>query len=104
MKNEKDIVAGLGEIGMPIFKLFSRSGVVVGYDTNQSLMNVKQFELHSSMNTRLLHICIPFSNQFVTQVVSLYRKFLPKCGYNSQHSKPIHDKEITGEGRHTSNM
>ena len=79
MKNEKDIVAGLGEIGMPIFKLFSRSGVVVGYDTNQSLMNVKQFELHSSMNTRLLHICIPFSNQFVTQVVSLYRKFLPKC-------------------------
>ena len=79
MKNEKDVVAGLGEIGMPIFKLLSRSGIVIGYDINHNLMNVKQFELHSSLNTRLLHICIPFSNQFVTQVMSLYRKFLPKC-------------------------
>jgi hypothetical protein len=36
---KKDIVAGLGEIGSPIFKIISKNQLVVGYDTDKSLMN-----------------------------------------------------------------
>ena len=41
MKNRKDVVVGLGEIGLPILKLLSKSAMVVGYDTNRRLMNQK---------------------------------------------------------------
>ena len=39
MKNRKDVVCGLGEIGLPILRLLSKSQIVVGYDTNSKLMN-----------------------------------------------------------------
>ena len=32
---EKDIVAGLGEIGLPILKLLSKKENVIGYDLNK---------------------------------------------------------------------
>ena len=34
---KKDIVAGLGEIGIPILKILSRNQTVVGYDINEKL-------------------------------------------------------------------
>ena len=40
---EKDIVAGLGEIGLPILKIISKKENVVGYDLNKKLMNKKNF-------------------------------------------------------------
>ena len=39
---KKDIVAGLGEIGLPILKLLSKNGNTVGYDLNKILMNEKK--------------------------------------------------------------
>ena len=44
MKNEKDVVVGLGEIGTPILKLLSKSQNVVGYDINPKLMVHYLFE------------------------------------------------------------
>ena len=79
MKNVKDIVAGLGEIGLPILKLLSKSQIVVGYDINSKLMNQKEFDKHKQLDTIFLHVCIPFSNKFQSNVKNLYRKFSPNC-------------------------
>ena len=46
MKNNKDVVAGLGEIGKPILKLLSKSQIVVGYDINSKLMDQKKRSLN----------------------------------------------------------
>ena len=59
MKKRKDVVVGLGEIGLPILKLLSRSVMVVGYDTNRRLMNQKKFDTCKNLDTGFLHVCIP---------------------------------------------
>jgi len=78
LKKSKDVVAGLGEIGMPILQLISKSIVAVGYDIDQKLMNKKQFSQYAGLDTCLLHICIPYTKKFVSNVLSLYHKFRPK--------------------------
>ena len=50
MKNGKDVVVGLGEIGLPILKLLSRSQTVIGYDTNPKLMSKKQFNIYQNLD------------------------------------------------------
>ena len=35
---KKDVVAGLGEIGLPIFKVFSKIYPTFGYDIDKNLM------------------------------------------------------------------
>ena len=79
MKDTKDVVVGLGEIGFPILKLLSKSQIVVGYDINPKLMNQKEFQKHKNLDTVFLHVCIPFSNKFQSNVKNLYRKFSPHC-------------------------
>ena len=79
MKNEKDVVVGLGEIGIPILKLLSKSQNVVGYDINPKLMNQKKFDSCKNLDTVFLHICIPFSKKFQSNVRRLYKQFLPSC-------------------------
>jgi len=75
---EKNIVAGLGEIGKPILKLISRSCTAVGYDIDSNLMNQKTFEKFESYETLFLHICVPFNSNFTKNVKSLYKQFKPK--------------------------
>ena len=41
---KKDVVAGLGEIGLPILKLISKKEIVVGYDLDKNLMNAKNLK------------------------------------------------------------
>ena len=36
---KKNIVAGLGEIGLPLLKLISTNNLAAGYDTNPKLTN-----------------------------------------------------------------
>ncbi len=79
MKNEKDVVAGLGEIGLPILNLLSKSQTVVGYDINPKLMDKNKFDKHKDLDTIFLHVCIPFSDKFQSNVNSLYKQFSPKC-------------------------
>ena len=75
---KKNVVVGLGEIGNPIFKLLSKSTLTVGYDINQELMKNKEYSKYFSLKTFSLHICIPFKKNFLTDVVSLWKKFGPE--------------------------
>ena len=75
----KNVVVGLGEIGRPIQKLISKSELTIGFDVNKKLMNVEQFQKNANIPTKTLHICIPFTNNFHQNVISLCDKFSPKC-------------------------
>ena len=75
---QKNVVAGLGEIGEPIRKLFSKKLTTVGYDINPSLMDVKKFQKFENMDTLFLHVCIPFSKSFSKQTKNLVKIFNPK--------------------------
>jgi len=76
---KKDIVAGLGEIGMPILKLISKKGNAVGYDLDKKLMNENKFKKFQYTQTHFLHIAIPVTKKFNSNVLKLYEKFLPEC-------------------------
>jgi len=78
MKTKKNVVAGLGEIGLPILKILSRKIQVVGYDINTKLMDKRKLKKFSNLETSILHICIPFSKNFLLQVISLSKKFNPE--------------------------
>jgi len=73
----KDIVVGLGEIGNPILKLFSNSKLVVGYDIRKELMSEKKFYDSKQFKTEFLHICIPFTKKFISNVLTLVKQFQP---------------------------
>jgi len=79
---KKDIVIGLGEIGTPLYKLFSKSFLVEGYDINTKLIpkNLKKNEL---LPVRFLHICIPYTKNFNSQIIRLEKKILPTGNYYS---------------------
>ena len=79
MKKEKNVVAGLGEIGLPILKLLSKTQTIIGFDINPELMNQKKYDECKKLDTIFLHICIPFTNKFQSNVKKLYKKFSPKC-------------------------
>ena len=55
---KKDIVAGLGEIGMPILKILSKNENVIGFDKNVKLMNKTKFKKLELLETSFLHIAI----------------------------------------------
>ena len=76
---KKDIVAGLGEIGSPILKLISRATIAVGYDINKKYMNKNKFNKYQNIDTYFLHVCIPFTKEFITNVVLLSEKFNPEA-------------------------
>ena len=76
---EKDIVAGLGEIGLPILKIISKKDYVVGYDLNKKLMNDKKFAKYENQPTSFLHVAIPVTTKFHSNVILLFKKFKPKC-------------------------
>ncbi len=76
---KKDIVAGLGEIGLPILKVLSSKQTVVGFDIDEKLMNKSKFKKYEQYNTSFLHIAIPFTPNFQSSVSQLYKKFDPAC-------------------------
>ena len=74
---KKDIVIGLGEIGTPIYKLFSKSFTVEVYDINPKLID-KNLKKNESLSVRFLHICIPYAKNFNLQILKLEKKFHPQ--------------------------
>jgi|TARA_B110000014_G_C20054506_1_gene548741 UDP-N-acetyl-D-mannosaminuronate dehydrogenase len=73
---EKDLVIGLGEIGLPIFKLFSKNTIIEGIDKNPKLSKIKpSLENHK---ISIMHICIPFNKLFISEVRKLEKKFKPR--------------------------
>ena len=75
---KKNVVAGLGEIGTPIYHLISKAVPAIGYDLNEELIDKNFFKKYSSLETSFLHICIPFNAKFVQNIISLTKKFEPK--------------------------
>jgi len=75
---KKDVVAGLGEIGKPILRLVSKTAPAVGYDTDEKLIDKKLIAKYEKLETRFLHVCIPFTKHFIQSIISLYNKFNPE--------------------------
>lgn len=75
----KNVICGLGEIGTPLLKLISKKSIAVGYDINPKLMDEKKFTRYEKLETLFLHVCIPFTDKFISNVVSLDKKFKPQC-------------------------
>ena len=76
---KKDIVAGLGEIGLPILKILSKKENIVGYDVNEKLMNKKKFNKLNKIPTSFLHITIPVTKNFDSNLIKLNKQFQPEC-------------------------
>ena len=70
-------MVGLGEIGIPIYRLFSKSFVIEGYDINSKLIP-KNPKKNQSLPIRFLHVCIPYSKKFNSQLIQLEKKFQPQ--------------------------
>jgi len=79
MQSKKNVIVGLGEIGLPILRLLSKVTLAVGYDIDQKLMNQKKFKQYVNHETSFLHICIPFTKNFIDNIISLVKKFQPEC-------------------------
>ena len=76
--DKKNVVAGLGEIGQPILQLLSKAVPAVGYDINQKLIDEKRFKKYENLKTLFLHVCIPFTKTFISDILSLYSRFEPE--------------------------
>ena len=76
---KKDVVAGLGEIGYPILKFLSKKQITVGYDVDERLMNKSKFKKFQETQTSFLHIAIPVTSKFESNILQLYKKFKPEC-------------------------
>ena len=94
---KKDVVAGIGEIGKPILKLLSKGNIVVGFDSNSSLMDKRKFERYKNLKTSFLHITIPVTDKFINNVLKLYKKFQPECVVIHSTIKPGTTEELQGK-------
>ena len=56
---KKDKVIGLGEIGLPIYKILSKNSPTEGLDINP-ILNKEKISL-KNYDISFLHFCIPFS-------------------------------------------
>ena len=75
---KKNVVVGLGEIGSPISKLLEKKSLVVGYDLDKKLMDLKKFKKLENTDTLFLHVCIPHTKNFKKNVLQLIKKFKPE--------------------------
>lgn len=72
-----NIVAGLGEIGVPISQLLRKNFPTVGYDIDPK--RIKRGDKPDSVECSFLHICIPFSTTFGKDIRTLVKRFSPEC-------------------------
>lgn len=69
--NHKVVVAGLGEVGKPLFDLISRHHCSVGVDISPPLETIEQVDI--------LHICYPFQiEDFVGETAHYIELFRPR--------------------------
>jgi len=94
---KKDVVAGIGEIGKPILKLLSKDSVIVGFDLNHDLMDENKFEKYKNLETSFLHIAIPVTGKFISNVLKLYKKFQPECIVVHSTVKPGTTEKLQGK-------
>jgi len=78
---EKVLVVGLGEVGLPLYKLLRECGkfLVYGFDVNEAMMSsIRQKGVPDKVD--IMHICIPCFNQreFANVVGGYAKRFKPK--------------------------
>ena len=88
------MVVGLGEIGVPIFKLLTKSFFTIGYDIDEKLMDKKKFLKYNSLPISFLHICIPFNKNFEKNIIDLFHQFDPECIVIHSTVSPYTTKKI----------
>ncbi len=75
---KKNVVAGLGEIGLPIYKIVSKATTTISFDLNPKLINKNKITKFEQLKTSFLHICIPYNIKFIENVIKLTKKFEPE--------------------------
>lgn len=93
-KPTKDLVIGLGEIGMPLYKLLSKSRLTVGIDIVKSKMNLKKIAQTELFPTEFMHVCIPFTKNFQQNVIGLFTNYKPKVLVIHSTIKPLTTEKI----------
>ena len=74
---KKDIVIGLGEIGLPIYKILSKNYPTEGFDINP-ILNKEKPSL-KNYDVAFIHICIPFSKNLFKIIKKYERQFKPEA-------------------------
>jgi len=70
-KNKQIVIAGLGEVGKPLYQLISQYRETVGIDVGTPLDGVREVEI--------LHICFPFQvKDFIGEVARYVELFRPE--------------------------
>jgi len=75
---KKNVVAGLGEIGLPMYKIVSKATTTISFDLNPKLINKHKITKFEQLKTSFLHICIPYNIKFIENVIKLTKKFEPE--------------------------
>jgi UDP-N-acetyl-D-mannosaminuronate dehydrogenase len=75
---KKNVIAGLGEIGLPIYKIVSKATTTFGFDLNPELIKKNKITKFEQLKTSFLHICIPYNTKFIENVIKLTKKFEPE--------------------------
>jgi UDP-N-acetyl-D-mannosaminuronate dehydrogenase len=78
---EKVLVVGLGEVGLPLYELLKECGkfLVYGFDVDETKMSsIAQGNIPEEVD--VMHICIPCNsqNKFMNVVVGYVKRFKPK--------------------------
>ena len=94
---QKDVVAGLGEIGLPILKLISKGTTAMGFDINPKLVNKKRLAKYQNTKTSFLHLCIPFTRKFVHNAISLCNRFEPEAVVIHSTVSPYTTRELQNQ-------
>ena len=74
---KKDMVIGLGEIGLPIYKIISKHFPVEGIDINP-ILNKEKSSLKNH-DVAFIHFCIPFSKNFFNIIKKYEKKIEPEA-------------------------
>ena len=75
---KKDVIIGLGEIGLPLFNLISKFTIAEGYDIKPELRNKPKFSQYENLDVLFLHICIPFSKNFLERYIHYIKNIIHK--------------------------
>ena len=87
-------MVGLGEIGLPIFKLLSKYFPTDGFDKIEKL-NLQKFS--KTKDIELMHVCIPFTKSFQSEVIELEKKFKAKGIIIHSTISPNTTKKLQGK-------
>lgn len=85
----RDIVVGMGEVGSAVYALLSKEYEAVGYDWKDEFIPDGPY--------RVMHICIPYTDEFLRNVEDYRLTFKPKYIF-VWSSVPVGTCELMGDG------